>query len=86
MTAMKKAHPAGIVKATDESASADIAVLLPEDDEDAMDALLQRMSGGACHRIDPGSVYRDLEEHDYIGEHALQIVIEDLQFGHDLRL
>lgn len=57
-----------------------------EDASDAVCALLQRVAERGNHKSTDFSYWEDLKEVDYIDEQALHRIVEDLQFGHDLRL
>ena len=57
----------------------------PEEETDGVSALFRRIAS----REDHGSAsfaYQDLQEDDYLDGQALHRIVEDLQFGHDLRL
>ena len=57
----------------------------PEEETDTVSALLHRIAD--CGNDESASfAYQELEEDDYLDEQALHRVVEDLQFGHDLRL
>lgn len=63
----------------------DTQMIPPDEESDAVDALLHRMgyrdnyeSARMCCRI--------VEEDEYIDKQDLHLVMEDLQFGRDLRL
>jgi hypothetical protein len=61
--------------------------ILPEDEADAVGALLRRFVHRDSDRYGPGSfAYRDMEEEDFVGKQALHRVVEDLQFGYAQRL
>ena len=67
---------------------ADFAYLLPEEHEqsDIVDALLSARSDN-LHRNRARFAYpEDREIVDFVDERALHRIVEDLQFGHDLRL
>ena len=58
----------------------------PMEEIDGVDGLLRRIHDHTSDLSASRFAYQDLEEHDYISEEALHRVVEDLQFGHDLRL
>ena len=57
-----------------------------EEESDAVCALLERVADRGNHDSTRFSYPEDPEEVDYIDEHALHRIVDDLQFGHDLRL
>ncbi len=60
---------------------------LPQEDiSDAECALLRRVAARGSHESTHFPYREDLEEVDYTDEQALHRIVEDLQFGHDLRL
>ena len=60
---------------------------LPGDEEsDAKCVVLERITDQGSHESTHFPYREDREEPDYIDEHALHRLVEDLQFGHDLRL
>ncbi len=58
----------------------------PLEEIDTVDALLRRMCDQTSGRASSSFAYQDLEDYDHIGTEALHRVVEELQFGHDLRL
>ena len=60
---------------------------LPGDEgSDAKCVLLEQIADQGSHESTHFPYREDREEPDYIDEHALHRLVEDLQFGHDLRL
>ena len=57
-----------------------------EEETDTVGAIMRRMGSRGRNYGSARFAYRDLEEEDYVSEQALHRVVEDLQFGHDLRL
>ena len=63
----------------------DTEMIPPDDESDAVDALLHRIG----HRDNHASArmsFRYADEEEYIDVQDLHRVMEDLQFGHDLRM
>ncbi len=63
----------------------DSEIMPPEEESDTVSVLLQRIAGHGNH----GSArfaYPDQEVDDYSDKQELHRMVEDLQFGHDLRL
>jgi hypothetical protein len=60
-------------------------VPLEEEADGGVCAILRRMSHRGNYESS-GYAYQDVEEDDYVSEEALHRVVEDLQFGHDLRM
>jgi hypothetical protein len=57
----------------------------PEEEADTDSALLRRIADRGD--LESASfAYQELEEDDYVDGQALHRIVEDLQFGHDLRL
>ena len=56
------------------------------EESDAVCALLKRVADRSNHESTCFSYCGELEEVDYIDEQALNRIVEDLQFGHDLRM
>ena len=63
----------------------DTQMIPPDDESDAVDALLHRMGHHDTYES-TGGLRRGGEVDEYIDKHDLSLVMEDLQFGHDLRL
>lgn len=57
-----------------------------EEESDAVCALLRRVAACGSHESTYFPYREDLEEVDYTDEQALHRIVDDLQFGHDLRL
>lgn len=58
----------------------------PMEESGVVDALLRRVCDQTAHPAFSSFTCHDREEYDHIGAEALQRVVDDLQFGHDLRL
>jgi len=58
----------------------------PMHDDDAADTLLRRIYDSNARRASSSFVYQDMDDYDHIDAQTLHRVVEDLQFGHDLRL
>jgi hypothetical protein len=66
--------------------NADFATLLPDEQGDMAYALFNTLPERA-HRDRSSFAYpEDRETVDFVDERALHSIVEDLQFGHDLRL
>lgn len=59
--------------------------MTPEEHTDRV-STLRRCVTGRGHQESAGFAYWDPGADDYIDEQALHRIVEDLQFGHDLRL
>jgi hypothetical protein len=57
----------------------------PQEETDSVSALLHCIADHRSHES-ARFVYRDMGEDDYMDERDLYRVVEDLQFGHDLRM
>lgn len=66
--------------------SPEVSTLPVEDDNSGMSSLLFRLEGRAPQDTPTVNFGDDADEYDYIGKEALYRMVEDLQFGHDLRL
>jgi hypothetical protein len=63
----------------------DLPTIPPEDEADTVSALLRRIADRGNHQ-DTSFAYQDLGEDDGMDGQALHSIVEDLQFGHDLRM
>ena len=84
MKSSKKKLPVQALKIVDLK-DPDSEMILPDEEDDAVDALLHRVSRRSNFEA-ARYVYADAAEDDYTGQADLHRVVEELQFGHDLRL
>ena len=63
----------------------DAIKIFPEDETDTVSALLRRIADRGSHES-ASFAYQDLAEDDGMDGEALHRIVEDLQFGHDLRM
>ena len=64
---------------------AEATIMPPEEEADTVSALLRRIADRGNHQ-DTSFAYQDLSEDDDMDGEALHRIVEDLQFGHDLRM
>lgn len=60
--------------------------MVQEEETDAVCALLTRAANRDQCGLSSFAYPEEIEEADYVDKEALHRVVEDLQFGHDLRL
>lgn len=71
---------------TIDAIEAELEKLPPEEESDTLGAVLRRFAERTSGFESASFAYSDLEQDDYLGEQTLHHVVEELQFGHDLRL
>jgi hypothetical protein len=72
--------------ATTGLANPEIGYIPREEESDTVCALLAQAADRVNHESTRFPYREDLEQVNYIDEQALHRIVEDLQFGHDLRL
>jgi len=65
---------------------AEIENVLFDEETDAVSAVLRRVANRGSFETARFVYHEELENTDYIDQLALNHIVEDLQFGHDLRM
>lgn len=69
-----------------EQANPVLEYITQEEESDGIGALLRRVADRGNYKTASFAYPEEVEMDDYVDEDALHRVVEDLQFGHDLRM